>query len=166
MLIDGRIDACFSYGTFFPVQTLADRSISTDVWKHPTVKPLFDDVKKAQVEYYRKTGIQPINHMIIIKSKILEEHPWVAMNIFKAFQKSKEICYQRAREVAYTPNSYVWLGQLYEEVQTLFGGDPFPYGIQRNLKTLETVVEYSHEQGFISEKMAPASLFYESTRSL
>ena len=166
MLIDGRIDACFSYATFFPVQTLADRSIATNIRTHPNVKPLFDDIKKAQIEYYRKTGIQPINHIIIIKTKVLQEHPWVAMNLFKAFQKSKEISYQRAREIAYTHNSYVWLGQLYEEVQALFGGDPLPYGIQRNLKTLETVVEYSHEQGFISEKIAPASLFYESTRSL
>ncbi|HEX9443987.1 MAG TPA: PhnD/SsuA/transferrin family substrate-binding protein, partial [Candidatus Binatia bacterium] len=60
----------------------------------PKVGPLFPDAKAAEIDYYKKSGIYPIMHTVVIKGEILDRNPWVAVSLQQAFQRSKEVCYE------------------------------------------------------------------------
>lgn len=165
MLTEGEISAAI---VCFPYHSSVDRSLAGSLTDHPKVKPLFPDAKKMQENYYRKTGIFPINHTIVVKEEILKEHPWVAVNLYNAFVKSKEICYQEWEELARKPAecSLVWVKEALEEQRQVFGRDSFPYGLKANRKTIETVINYSYEQNLSTRKLSLEELFAETTLDL
>ena len=78
--------------------TVVDRWGGTPIDGNPRLRKLLDDNGKGVVyEFYRKTGCFQANHHVIVQNRILKEHPWVALELFKAFQRSKEVAYERAR---------------------------------------------------------------------
>ena len=77
---------------------MIDRS-TADLWHHPDIKPMFPDALAEGIRFYRKTGIYPINHGMVIKREIAEEHPWTVLNLFKAFKLRERGC-QRAEAPA------------------------------------------------------------------
>ncbi len=159
MLIEGEISAAIVY---FANRTLVDRS-GVSITNNPKVKPLFPDAKKAFIEYYRKTGIFPINHTIVVREEVLKQHPWVAASLYTAFCESKEICYRELHELAERRSSLVWISEALEEQKQIFGDDPFPYGCKANKKTIETVIDYSYEQNLSRRKPRMEELFAETT---
>lgn len=124
----------------------------------PKVDLPFANPKAAEIDYYKKSGIFPIMHTVVIKNEILEKAPWVAVTLHQAFQKSKEVCYQRMCD----PRSFalVWVKELMEEQAAILGPDPWPYTIEDNRVALETVVRYEHEQGMIKKKPKIEDLFF------
>ena len=64
-----------------------DRS-TADLWIHPDIKPLFPDPVAEGIRYYRKTGILPINHRMIIRREIAEKHAWTVLNLLEVFAAS------------------------------------------------------------------------------
>ena len=96
MLLEGKLDGALLYlaGT----NNLVDRS-TVDLYRHPDFKTLFPDPHAEGVRFYQKTGIYPINHGMVIKREIAESHPWVVLNIFKAFQQANEHA-EKARKEA------------------------------------------------------------------
>ena len=147
MLLDGELEAAL-YPETLPSIRRGD----------PKVAPLFPDSKKAEIEYLKNGGFFPIMHTVVVKNYVLEEHPWVAVNLVQAFQKSKEICYQRNSD----PRSFalVWVQELLQEQKEIFGADPWPYNLEDNRKALEAVIRYEHEQGMIKKKPKPEELFF------
>lgn len=158
MLLAGELDASLLY---IADRNLLDRS-GVDLSGSAAVRPLFDNQAEA-VRYYKKTGLFPINHGVVIRRSLLEEHPWLAINVYKAFLESKELAATRARELF---NVYCNLGLLAPEARDAFGTDPFPYGVQANRHTLETIAQYSHEQGLTPRVMKLDELFAPSTLDL
>jgi 4,5-dihydroxyphthalate decarboxylase len=124
----------------------------------PKVALLFSDPKAAEVDYYKKSGIFPIMHTVVVKNSILEKDPWVAMSLVQGFQKAKEVCYERMKD----PRSFalVWVQDLMREQKEIFGPDPWPYNLEDNRKTLEAVVRYEYEQGMIKKKPKIEELFF------
>ena len=118
---------------------------------------LFPDAKKAEIDYFKKSGIFPIMHTVVIRNEILEKHPWVAVSVVQAFQKAKELCYRRTQD----PRSFalVWPQELLKEQKAIFDADAWPYGLEPNRKALEAVVRYEYEQGMIRKKPAIEELF-------
>ena len=116
------------------------------------VAPLFADPKKAEIEYYKNGGFFPIMHTVVVKNGILEENPWAALSLVRAFQRAKEICYERMKD----PRSFalVWVKDLLDEQRAIFGPDPWPYNLEDNRKALEAVIRYEFEQGMIKKKPA------------
>jgi 4,5-dihydroxyphthalate decarboxylase len=147
MLLEGELEAAI-----YPETLPSIRSGS------PKVGLLFLDPKKAEIEYFRKSGIFPIMHTVVIRNEILEKHPWVAISVVQAFQKAKELCYRRMQD----PRSFalVWPHELLREQAALFGKDPWPYTLEENRKALEAVVRYEYEQGMIRKKPAIEELFF------
>ena len=159
MLVSGELDAVVFYVAH---RTMLDRS-GVDLSNHPRVRPLFPDPLAEGVRYYRKTGFFPINHTFIVRRSIYERHPWVAINLYKAFLEAKQRVQARTRELA---DPYFRLGLLPAEARAGLDVDPFPYGVQANRCILETIASYSHEQGLTPRVVALEEIFAPSTLSL
>ncbi len=155
MLIKGELDAIIC-ASLFPSLLRG----------HPNVQRLFENYKEVEAAYYRKTGIFPIMHTVAIREELWRECPWIATSLFKAFQRAKEIAYQRVNDVSPYKISMVWFREPIKEQQELLGDDPWPYGLARNRKTVETLAQYLYEQGLIKKKPSVEELFAPNTLDL
>jgi 4,5-dihydroxyphthalate decarboxylase len=147
MLVDGELEAAL-----YP-ETLPSIKKGS-----PKVGLIFPDAKAAEIDYYKKSGIYPIMHTVVIKGEILEKNPWVAVSLQQAFQRSKEICYERMKD----PRNFtlVWVKETMQEQERIFGPDPWPYNLEDNRKALEAAVRYEYEQGMIKKKFQIEELFF------
>jgi 4,5-dihydroxyphthalate decarboxylase len=158
MLLEGKLDGALRYlaGT----NNLVDRS-SVDLYKHPDFKTVFPDPHAEGVRFFEKTGIYPINHCMVVKREIADRHPWVVLNIFKAFVKANEIA-EKARKEAV--EFHLETGLLPVSARKALATPIITHGVNANRKTLETTAQYSFEQGLtprlikIDELFAPATL--------
>jgi 4,5-dihydroxyphthalate decarboxylase len=127
------------------------------------VARLFPNVREAEADYYRRTRIFPIMHLIVIKREIYERHPWAAMSLVRAFQAAKERCYQRAKQYSVLYSITPWMRLEIEESEKIFGKDPYPYGVYPNLQTLEAATRFSYEQALSKRKVEIDELFSKET---
>jgi 4,5-dihydroxyphthalate decarboxylase len=100
-------------------------------------------------------------HTTAIKQEIVDKHPWVPASLMKAFEESKKLAYKRMENPRIVP--LAWFRSFVEEQEEIFGSDPWVYGLgTANRKNVETLMQYSHEQGLIGRKMALAELFIDT----
>ena len=125
------------------------------------VKRLFPDFKDAEKKYYKETGIFPIMHTVVIRSDVVEKHPFVATSLFNAFQDAKDVAFRRMRFTDALRYMLPWLTSEIDEIEEIFGGDPWPYGIEENRKTLEAAVECLFDQGMIGRRVSIEELFLQ-----
>jgi 4,5-dihydroxyphthalate decarboxylase len=129
----------------------------------PDVRPLIPNAREAGFEALRRRGLYPINHTVVVRNELLDAHPDLAPDIFNVFAKAKRIYIQRLKEGpvdAASPTDQVYLRVM--EIS----GDPLPYGIEPNRQALDEIVQYSLEQGILSQPVAIEELFPPSTRAL
>lgn len=132
---------------------------------NPKVIRLFEDSRKAEQEYYKKTGIFPIMHVIAVKTELLENYSWLAESIFKAYSEAKTANYNFLNKLGWAYEDLPWFGQEYEETKKIMGNNYWSYGMQPNKKTLDTICWYCYEQGLIKQKVSVEDLFYPVTFS-
>ena len=151
MLDSGEIDALYSA-----------RVPSSFVQGSKNIKRLFPDFVEEEKSYYRKTGVFPIMHTVVIRKEVYEKNRWIARSLVKALQASKEQAYAQF----YAPKGNLgskfllpWITSLLEEVRGMMGWDFYPYGIEQNRKTLETFLRYCHEQGLARRVLEPEEIF-------
>jgi len=138
-----------------------DAAIGDIPIKSPDVKPLFDNAREAGFAYYRKTGIYPVNHGIVLQNAVLERQPEIAVELFKAFAAAKQIYRARldaGRDLTTADQAALGLGMVV--------GDPFPFGVAANRKALEALTGFAFEQHMIPKAWASEELFAASTRGL
>lgn len=126
------------------------------------VRRLFPDFRRVERAYFEKTGIFPIMHTVVLKEELVQEHPWLPRSLYDAFAEAKRLAYRRLADTATLPYVLPWLVAEVEETRALMGDDPFPYGIRRNRKTVETLAGYSFRQGLAPRRLAVEDLFCES----
>ena len=97
---------------------------------------LYPDFETRELAYYQQTGIWPIMHIIAMQRRILDENPWVARNLYNAFLESKNRSVERLLDPAVSRYPLPWLPAYGRRMADLFGGDPFPYGIEPNRATV------------------------------
>lgn len=153
MVADGEIDALIS-----------PRVPSTFRDGSGKVVRLFPDPWSVARDYFTRTGIFPIMHLVVVRSEILEANPWVAQTLTKAFIAAKRIADANLRETAALPISLPFLVEHAESTAALMGEDFWPYGVEPNRPTLEAFTRYAHEQGLIKERPRIEDLFPESTQ--
>lgn len=153
MLEEGEIDAL-----------VTPRVPSTWQGGRGRVKRLFADPWTEERDYFRRTGIFPIMHLVAIRSSIVDANPWVPQSLAKAFIAAKKLADADLRETTALPISLPFLVQHTEETAALMGEDFWPYGVEPNRATLEAYVRYSHEQGLIPDRPAIEDLFPASTQ--
>ncbi len=150
MLADGELEAAF-YPELLPSLARGDSR----------VRRLFHDSKAEEQAYFRKTGIFPIMHTVVIRDEILRAHPWVAQNLLQAFERAKEQAYRRLENPRTV--SLAWMRDLLEEQRAVMGPDPWVYGFAPNRHTLETFCEYGHQQGLTRRRLSAEELFVPDT---
>jgi len=166
MLDRSELDAIFPPSTSDGITagnaTIIDRYGGTPMSGNPRIRRLLNDEGKAAVyEFFRKTGCHQPNHHVIIKNSVLREHPWVAIELYKAFQQSKELAYERARR---TQSTYLYFeAHDWKEQSAVFGEDPYPLGLRAMRKTIERAIQGSLEQGLITKPIKVEDLYFSAT---
>jgi 4,5-dihydroxyphthalate decarboxylase len=126
---------------------------------HPDVVRLFPDYLEMEEAYYARTKVWPIMHIIAMRRAIVDEHPWVARNLYNAFLESKRRSIERILDPAVSRYPVPWLATYARRMRDMFGGDLFPYGIEENRPTWEQMALYTHQQGIAHRHMAPEEFF-------
>lgn len=149
MLESGEIDALISA-----------RAPSSFVKGSPKVRRLFPNYKEVEMDYYKRTKIFPIMHVLVIRRALYEQHPWVARSLYKAFSEAKERAIGTMLKITNTHAATLpWLFAEVEELKSLFGTDWWPYGIEPNRQLLETLIRYMGEQGLIDRPVKLEEVF-------
>jgi len=147
MLAEGELDAVFHSDLIKPFLA-----------KDPRVARLFADPQAEEMTYYQRTGIFPIMHVLGIRQALTDRHPWLAINLYRAFNEAKTLAMKRMANPRIVP--LAWYRAAWEEQERVLGPDPWEYGMsEKNRKNLETVVGYSHQQGLIRQRSALEQLF-------
>ena len=126
---------------------------------HPDVVRLFPDFLAMEQEYFERTKVWPIMHIIAMQKRILQANPWVARNLLNAFQESKRRSIERLLDPAVSRYPLPWLTSYARKMRDQFGGDPFPYGIEENRATWELMALYTHQQGIAHRQFTPEEIF-------
>jgi 4,5-dihydroxyphthalate decarboxylase len=127
--------------------------------RHPDVVRLFPDYRAREKDYFRRTRIFPIMHLVVIRNDVYERHPFVATSLYNAFCAAKDWAREKMRFSGTLRYMLPWLPDDIEEIDELFGGDCWPYGVEPNRPTLEALVNYMAEQGLIAEPIPIEKLF-------
>jgi 4,5-dihydroxyphthalate decarboxylase len=152
MLESGEIDGLISA-----------RSPSCFVKGSPKVRRLFPNYKEVEMDYYKRTKIFPIMHVLVIRREVYDRHPWIARSLYKAFCQAKD----RAIQAMHISNTLActlpWLFAEMDLLKSLFGPDWWPYGIEPNRHALETLIRYMGEQGLIDKPLRLEEVFAPNT---
>lgn len=151
MLESGAIDALISA-----------RPPSCFVKGSPKIRRLFPNYKEVEMDYYKRTKIFPIMHVLVVRKEIYERHPWVARSLYKAFCQAKD----RAIQAMHVGNTLActlpWLFAEMDQLKSIFGPDWWPYGIEPNRHVLETLIRYMGEQCLIDKPLKVEEVFAPS----
>jgi 4,5-dihydroxyphthalate decarboxylase len=124
---------------------------------------LFPDYIALELEYYRKTRIFPIMHVVVLRREVYEHDRWVAMNLLKAFEEAKRKSEERITEIGISHIPMPWLDEHARRWRETAGEEFWPYGIEENRPTLEAFLQYAFEQGVASRRLKVEELFAPET---
>lgn len=139
------------------------RAPSTFYSRPDAVKRLFPDFVAVEREYYRRTRIFPIMHLVAIRRELYEANRWIAMSLYKAFIEAQRRTYLSLRETAAHKAMLPWLTAHVEEAVRELGEDWWQYGFAPNRHVLDTFLRYHHEQGLSKRRLKPEELFAPET---
>jgi 4,5-dihydroxyphthalate decarboxylase len=152
MLRKGELDALFTA-----------RAPSSFVHGEPHIARLFPNTREAEKAYYKKTGLFPIMHLVGIRKSLVEQYPWLATSVYKAFCEAKALAMKDLRDVNALMVTLPWLEAETNETMAAMGQDFWKYGIQENMPEITALTGYAYEQGLIERKIAVEELFARST---
>jgi len=164
MLDRGEIDAAYGFAPHHDPKLFKlnmDRYGGTPIEGNPRMRKMFADGGRAIVEaFFKKTGMVPANHVVIAQRRVLEENPWLAAELFKLFSESKHAAYERTN---FTNPAYLYFESYDRKGQaTLFGEDPYPYGVSKNRPMLEMIFSNSHAEGLTRKLARIEDVFFPS----
>jgi 4,5-dihydroxyphthalate decarboxylase len=125
----------------------------------PEVAYLFPNFPEVEREYFAKTGIFPIMHVVVLRKDLYEQQPWIAASLARAFEIAKDNCFARLSCEEPLPVSIPWSHRLAHEVRSLMGRDYWPYGVDKNRKTIEALCDYTFEQRLVPRRVSIDELF-------
>jgi 4,5-dihydroxyphthalate decarboxylase len=124
---------------------------------------LFADPIAAAKDYFKRTGIFPIMHLIGVRRALADQHPWLPAAALKAFEQSKSIAVANLADPSASKATLPFLEERVREARELMGDDYWAYGLAPNRKTLETFLRHHHAQGLSARLLKPEELFHPST---
>ena len=153
LLKTGEIDA----------QILSDSGADSG-GSNKAVRRLWPNYREVEADYYRRTGIFPIRHLVVVKNEILRNDPAVAADLVRLFEDSKQQAYRYWSD--HRRSSLAWFGAEQEEERALLGDDPWPYSIEKNRVALETLLDYAHEQALTERRLSLKEIFESTTATI
>ena len=127
------------------------------------IRRLFENFEDVEKDYYRKTNIFPIMHPLGIRRSLYEKHPWIALNLYLAFEAAKKISQAEMLETAALKIGHPWIVSATQAAQSVMGPDIFPYGVAASRQTLEAAIRYSTEQYMAVRPITIAEMFPPNT---
>ena len=152
LLSDGEIDGY-----------IGPRTLSCFDNNHPKIERLFTDSKGAALDYYKRTSIFPIMHIVGVRRTIVDQHPWLPMALLKGFEQSKAIALKALADTSVTKITLPFVEEQLEDTQRLLGEDYWSYGFKANMKTLDMFLEHHHRQGLSERRVKLDELFWPAT---
>ena len=134
--------------------------------KEPNIGRLFRDYEPVEQEWFKKTRIFPIMHLVGIRRPLVEQHPWLPVSVYKAFIEAKKLALEELGMIGHLAVTLPWPVAALDRARRLMGEDFWPYGIEENRKQLEVCAQYSYEQGLSSRVVPVNELFAHSTYDL
>jgi 4,5-dihydroxyphthalate decarboxylase len=149
MFDEGRLDALFSI--YFP-QSFLDR--------RPWIRRLFPDYRDVEENWFRRTGIFPVMHTLVIRREVHEKHPWLAVALYDAFDRATDLAMEEIYDTDALRVALPWLLHHVEEAREVFG-DPrwWRHGLEANHATWSAIGRYVHEQRLAPRTVDPSELF-------
>ena len=126
--------------------------------KDSPVVRLIENYRQAEMDYYRKTGMFPILHVIGVRQKVYKQHPQVLVSLFNALNESKQLSQSNRKKLSDTTP---WLISEIEDATALFGKDYFPYGVAQGRKEIQALCDEQLAQGLVTEHVDAAITFTE-----
>ncbi|MDB5964231.1 MAG: putative 4,5-dihydroxyphthalate decarboxylase [Polaromonas sp.] len=151
-LLSGEIDAL-----------MAPRAPSAFALPGQPLRRLFEDYRTVERGYFAKTGIFPIMHVVGIRRSLVDQHPWLAVSVLKAFTHAKDLALRELSEVAALKTSLPWLASEHADTVAAMGPDYWSYGVAGNEATLNAFLKYHHRQGLSPRQLEIGELFAPST---
>lgn len=142
---------------------IGPRSPSSFDAGHPKIVRLFPDSASVAADYYRRTKVFPIMHMIGARRTVVEEHPWLPAALLKAFEQSKHDALERLSDTSATKVTLPFVEERLRSARDLMGEDFWPYGIEPNRHALDAFLNAHHSQGLSPRQLAIEELFHPST---
>jgi 4,5-dihydroxyphthalate decarboxylase len=127
------------------------------------VRRLFDPSGPAEEDYFRRTGIFPIMHVLVLRRDVYERNRWLARSLYDAFEQAKALCQAGIDETAAARYMLPWLHDEVAHTRAVLGEDYWPYGLERNVDALQTFLRYSYDQGLATRRLEPTELFAPET---
>jgi len=125
----------------------------------PDIARMYPDFKAVEQDYYKRTGIYPIMHTVVIREDVHREHPWVARSIYDALCKARDIAVEGLYDTDALRLTLPFLLDHVEETWRVFGKEFWPYGLEANRPTWAAIGQYVHEQGLAPRPVTPEELF-------
>ena len=142
---------------------IAPRPPAGNASRNPHIGWLFADPTAAAKDYFSRTQIFPIMHLVGIRRSLVERHPWLPAAVLKGFEQSKAKALELLFDTSATKVTMPFVEERLKEARALMGDDFWPYGLAPNRKTLETFLRHHHAQGLSSRLVTPDELFHPST---
>ncbi len=152
MLADGEIDALHTA-----------RTPSTFYSRPDDVKRLFPDFVPVEIDYYRRTKLFPIMHVIALRRDVYEANRWIAQSLYKAFCQAQQVTYDNLAVTSAHTSMLPWQVAAVEQAVAELGADWWPYGFAKNRAVLDTFLRYHNEQGLSRRRLQPEELFAPET---
>ncbi|CAB3723705.1 hypothetical protein R8871_05102 [Paraburkholderia graminis C4D1M] len=152
MLASGEIDAL-----------IGPRAPSCFTDGHPNVRYLFDDPQKAAADWYARTKLFPIMHLLGVRRSLAEQHPWLPGAVAKAFEKSKAVALAKLSDTSATKVTLPFVEEQLRNARRLMGHDFWPYGFEPNRHVLSRFLKRHHDEGLSSRLLQPEELFHPAT---
>ncbi|HEY3685798.1 MAG TPA: hypothetical protein VGL93_22390 [Streptosporangiaceae bacterium] len=152
LLVSGGIDALYCPRTPRPFAA-----------GDPRVRRLWADPRPVEEDYFRRTGVFPIMHTVVLRRDVYERNRWLAGSLFTAFERARAATAERMREQAASAYLLPWLYAEVAHTEAVMGTDFWPYGAAANDTTLRAFCRYAHEQGLADRVLEPAELFAPET---
>jgi 4,5-dihydroxyphthalate decarboxylase len=125
------------------------------------VRRLWPNYRQVEMDYYRRTGIFPIRHLVAVKDAVLQANPDAASRLVRAFEDAKQQAYKYWAD--HRRSSLAWFGAQQEEERALLGSDPWPYSVEKNRVALETLLDYAFEQRLTERRLDITEIFAPGT---
>jgi 4,5-dihydroxyphthalate decarboxylase len=141
------------------IQAVIGAEVPSAIHRCTHVRRLFPDFRTEEKAYYRRTKIFPIMHLVVLRREFYERHPFVATSLYNALEQSRAIAHRRMRYLGALRYMLPWLPAELDEIDEVFGGDPWPYGVDPNRPTLEALMQFLVDQSMIAEPLKVDDLF-------
>jgi 4,5-dihydroxyphthalate decarboxylase len=155
LLVDGALDA-----------VIGPNVLSSISRKDPRVRRLFRDYKTEEQEYFKKTGIFPISHVVTLKQEFVDSHPDAPVALLKAFRRARDEAFNRLEGADPQVLVVSWVAAAVDEQRALMGENYWAYNIEDNRRALEAITQFAHEQGLSRNRIDYMSFFAPAAAAL